>query len=466
MKIILVFNIFLLSLTNIYGQNIYKDYSLLDTIKGERLTLGTNSIGYSNSSEYGSTLNLNLNAVYSKWKYTPSFLYYIRTSLYTNYNRSNYYDGSIVERNENLSRSYSYDNTNFLYAAASLSYYFKPRKFYLSAAYSAEFRNINSNYSENDQSYTTNFGQGFLWTGIGYGRIENAEGLEQALTASESLLNYKVISEKLSAVTLKEIDNKLYQFRNANYRSKYIDDESIELMKDIEAILLKNNEISQPLNAESSVRLLQVLMNSSERYYYYPRYIGSQINLQVQTHTFSNEKPRNNFLNIAWVYGWPVSEKTNILFSAAFKYKLNKDAGNYSYQLPAYYSFYGFVPDYFNIQFDSPSRGLGVFADNQSSYLNDHRSQISAKITSTYSLSSTAGLNLVAEYYFYPANSDADNIEYYYNNPFVNEYRFRIAGQFDYNIYSRLFSHLSAGFGKNNHRNSFSFSLDFEYIIF
>lgn len=465
MRIILTLILLFLSFTKIYSQNIYKDYNLTDTIKGERLTLGTNSVGYSHSSEYGNTLNLNLNAMYSKWKYTPSLLYYIQTTLYTNYNRSNYYDGTIVERNGNLNRSYSYENTNFIYVAASASYYFKPKKFYLSAAYSAELRNINSNYSDNSQSYSNSHGQGFLWTGIGYGRIENAEGLEQALTASESLLNYKVISAKLSPATLKEIDKKLYQFRNANYRSNYIDDASIVLMKDIEAILLNNREISQPLNAESSVRLYQVLMNSSERFYYYPRYIGSQINLVVQTHTFSHEKPKENFLTIAGVYGWPVSEKTNILFSAAFKHKLNVNAGNYSYQLPAYYSFYGYVPDYFNTQFDTRVSGLGVFAESYG-YLDYHNSQISAKVISTYSLSSTAGLNLGAEYYFYPANSETDNFEYYYSNRLVNEYRFRIAGQLDYNIYSRLFSHFRAGFGQDNYRNSFSIGVDFEYVVF
>lgn len=457
-KILLVL-LFLLLSQHLFGQNIFENYKAADTIYGERLTVGTSDMGYYHSSEYGNTLNLNFNANYTKWKYTPAFLYNMQAFGYTNYSRSNYYDPYIVSREQNA--RYNTSNENLLYLGGAISYYFKPRKFFVSAAYSAELRNYSSNYERN---YSSTTGQGFLWTGMGYGRIDNAEGLEQAINVSESLTKNKIIKTKLSSATLKEIDSKLYKFRNGNYENKYIDDASIKLMKDIENILIKNNEIDHPLDAENSVRLFQILLNTSQRFFYYPRYIGSELNVQFQTQTFSYEKPKENYLKISGIYAYPISQRTNLLFSASYARKFNDDAGGYLYQFPSYYSYYSNIPDYFNVEYNISRKGLGVFEGNSYYYFDGHQSRFNLGFNITHSLNSTAGINLNSRFSYYPAhNSDYYSYDYH---PEINEYFFNISGQLDYNIYSQLFSHIRAGFSKSNYRDGFNINLDFDYIIF
>ena len=464
MRNILAFTFVLLSLTTTYGQNIYKDYSLLDTIQGEKLSLGTNGLSYSHSSEYGNSLNLNLNAVYSKWKYDPKLLYYFQANAYSYYNRTSYNDGFEIDGAQNLNRDYNYENINLIYAGAGVSYYVQPRKLFFSAAFSAELRNVNANYYQSE-SYTSNRGQGYLWTGIGYGRIDNAEGLAQAMNVSEALLTNNVIKGKLSQSTLKEINSKLFKFRNLNYLNKYIDDASIMLMKDIESVLLKNNEIDGPLDTENAVRLYQVIMNTSRRYFYYPKYIGSQIEVQLQTQAFSNEKPTENYLKIGGVYGYPVSDNTNLLITAAYRRMLNEDGSGYFYQFPSYYSFYSAIPDYFNNQISSGQHEVGVYSNSYNVSLRNHNSQFSLGFNITHSLNSTAGLNFKADYYYYPSNS---NLYYVYNyyDPDKDEFTLNASGQLDYNIYSQLFSHLNFGLIKSSNRTIFGVSLGFEYLIF
>jgi hypothetical protein len=463
MKITSGIFILFLFITNIYGQNIYKDYNLNDTIKGEKLTIGSGNMGYFRDSEYGSTLNLLLGINYSKWKFSPTMLYYMQANGYTNYNRTNYNDPQVSNKQSNRN-DYSYNFENFLYTGIGASRYFSPKKFYLSAAISAELRTLNASYQD-EISESRLIGQGFTWAGMGYGRIDNAEGLERTMTASESLLRYNIIKTKLSSKSIKEIDVKLAEFRNENYLNKFLDDESIILMKDIEAILLKNNEINGSLNAENSVRLYQILMNTSRRFFYYPRYIGTQFDVQLQTQIFSYEKPKENYLKLSGVYGYPISEKTNLLFTTSYRYSLSNDASGYVNRFPAYYSFYGNTEDYNNVQFNTPHNGLGVFSETYFSIMG-HKSLFSVQAEVTHSLNSTAGLHIGAQYHYFAANSVDSNITYFYSDPTANEYYFNISAQLDYNIYSHLFSHFRTGYGKTNYRDAFSVNLDFDYVIF
>lgn len=465
MKILLYFLLVLIFATNIYGQNLFKDYTLNDTIRGEKLTLGTNNIGYQHNSENGNYINFGVNSIYNKWKFTPTSQYFLQANAYTSYTRLNYYDPTIIERGESFSRDYEYSFSNFVYLAAGGSHYFKPNSVYLSVAASTELRTENNNYN-GDNGYSSIKGQGFLWTGLGYGRINNAEGLERAQVVSEILFKKNIITKKLSQQTLKELDKKLFEFRNGNYLNDYLDDESIIFMKDAEAILIKNNELNKSLDAESSVRLLQTLLNTSKRYYFYPRYIGYQLDAQLQTQVFSDVKPKENYLKFSGVYGLPVSNKTNLLFTTSYRYMLNNDARGFMNWFPNYYSFYGLLSDYNNVQFNVPHRGLGVLSSSGYEDLRGHKSQISVAINATHSLNSTAGLSLIAQFYYYPAISENDNINYYYYNPTINEYYYNISGRLDYNIYSQLFSHIRAGYGEDNKRNAFSVTIDFDYIIF
>ncbi|MBS1493940.1 MAG: hypothetical protein JST55_10535 [Bacteroidetes bacterium] len=444
MKIILVISIFILSLTNIYGQNIYKDYNINDTIKGQKLTLGTNGFSYNRNVSSYTAVDLNLNGEYSAWKFTPKNLYFAKALIFENYRKIT---------TDGLNLQGGRENSLYSEVYGGYSYYLNPNKAYLTASTILTYQTSNSDYNSN-----YSHGNGYLFGGLGYGRIVNSQGVEAAEYFSEALVKSKVTDKPLDKSTLLAIDRIIYKFRNGNYGSSFKDDAEIYLMKDIEKLLMEHNVITGKLDAESTMRLYTILTNRSFKFYYYPRYVGFQAQAEVQYHAFGNIKPKENFVKITGAYGMPLSRSTNLLLGGFYAQALNDDAGRFLQSFPPY-SMLGYGEDDINnFNFSANKFGFGNFYN---SVIAANNSIIGTDIYLTQSLSSTAGLFFRTSYYNYPKNTSSDIAS-------ESSFLFESDLSLSYNIYSKLTSNILVGYYKNEQisQESYVARLSFYYTIF
>lgn len=415
------------------GQNVYANYNSNDTIRGEKLILGLNNLGYDKTVSGYKYFFANLNTNYLKWKFTPKQL------LYFNGNISYYYSNF-------SSDSYPLGNNKSSRIDADIfgggSFYLKPNKIYLSAFAKLNYFGKNSDDAENKSN-----GNGYLFGGVGYGRITNAQGLEAAEYLSESLYKKGIISTRLDKNTLISIDKIIRAYRNGNYDNDYKDDSQIYLLKDIERTLINTNAIKGKLDAEATMRIFSVIANTSMKYFYYPRYIGFQTQAEIQYHAFGSIKPKENFAKLTAMYGIPVTKSTNIILTGFYAKALNDDAGLFTQNTSNYYML-GYT-DINNFNFSS--------YDYYSNQILENKSIVGFNSVTMQSINSTAGILFRAGYYNYPSNGDAETDFLAYCDIFLQ-----------YNILSKLNSQLGLSYYKykSQAQENYRLSLGFSYVVF
>jgi hypothetical protein len=434
MRKISVFFCLLLGLTNyLNAQNLYENYNPDDTIRGESLILGINNLSYDKRVGGYKNFAASLNANYFKWKFTPKQLFYFNGNINYSYSKFSS-EGFPLEDNKNS----NIDAQIF----GGGSFYLKPDRFYVSAFTKLDYSGRNSDISGNRAN-----GNGYLFGGIGYGRIKNAQGLEAAKYLSEALYKAGEINTRLDKNTLIAIDKIIREYRNGNYENNYKDDSQIYLLKDIERALVSYNVIKGSLDAESTMRIFSVIANTSLKYFYYERYIGFQTQAEIQYQAFGSIKPKENFAKLTAMYGLPVTKSTNIMLSGFYAYALNDDAGMYIQNSMNYYML-GYT-DINNFNFSS--------YDYYSNRILGYKSIIGINTNITQSINSTAGIFFRAGYYNYPASGDLENDFLAYSDLFLQ-----------YNVLSKLSSQLGLSYYKykSMSEENFRVSLGFSYRVF
>lgn len=432
MKKIFAFCFSLLCISNIlFGQNIYKKYSPNDTIRGERLILGVNNLSYEKRVSTYKYFSANLDANYFKWKFTSKQQIYFNAM--TRYAYKDFKPESFPSTDS---------KTTDIYADiyGGISYYIKPNKFYFNTSAKIIYQGRNGDETENT-------GNGYLFGGLGYGRIYNAQGLEAAEYLSEALYKSGTIKNPLDKNSLYSIDKIIRAYRNGNYENDYKDDAEVYLMRDVEKTLLNNNVINGKLDAETTMRVYTIITNSSFKYFYYPRYSGFQTQTDIQYHAFGSIKPKENFGKLTAIYGIPISQSTNLMLTGFYAQALNDNSGMYMQNTLNYYLLSYSDKNNFNFSND-------YYIYNR---ILTNKSVIGFNADFMQSLSSTAGIFFRTAYYNYPKNSDSETDFLVYSDLFLQ-----------YNILSKLTSQLGLSYFKSKSDNdeSYRLSLSFNYSVF
>lgn len=463
MRLNLAFLLFFLSLTNIYAQNIYKLYKPNDTSQGQRLKIGNFNLASYNHTPNSDYYSLSVGASFAKWKFTPKILWAVSAITQNNarHYSSNYITSMLNSTSTNLSSQIN--------LVGGLSYYLKPDKFYISLSgstgYYYYFRDGTEEEEivENMQNYIRESkiaGSGYVSGAIGFGRIYNALNLEYGLFFSESLVKSKMAKTKLSDKSLFQISSLIYKFRNGDFKSKYKDDAAVGLFKETEKVLLQNNDIALPLDAENAVRLYEILSNATGNYFIYPRYQGYQIQTQFQYEVFGTEKPHNHHMNISGIYGIPISERNNLLISGYISLPIDMLA-NYAYSTAPYvpeihnHNFFVLYPDYNNLSSFTTYTGTGLFNGGA---VNGDKIDFSIMADFTHSFNSFAGITLNTSYFKRIYKDDYDNPGFFTFN-----------GRLDYNIYSALTLSASLNYNRTlpiNYLDNLSVIMGAFYTIF
>ncbi len=443
MKKLIVFFIFIFICNVVKSQNIYEKYTQNDTLRGQKLWVGVNNLSYNRTVSQYSSLEINLNASYTKWKFTPKNLYYFQVQASDRYNK--------ISSDDNFPNG----RRNFFFGTiyGGYSHYLQPKEFYGNISTKLEYYNDNGDFGDNNMS-----GKGFLFGALGYGRINNAQGLEAAEYFSEALLRTKVINRPLDKSTLLSIDKIIYAYKNGNYGSDYKDDAEIYLMKDIEKVLLEHNAISEKLDAESTMRLFTIFSNRSQKYNFYPRYVGFQTQAEIQYNLFSEIKPKEHFAKISAAYGLPISNNTNFLLNGFYARVLNDDAGNYLQSFPQYNLLPYGEADISNFNFTNNDFEHGNYYN---SVIAANKSIVGVNAYLTHTINSTAGIFGTVSYNYYPKNSDIINSE--------ANFLFTCSAGLTYNIYSRLFANFYVSYYKNEtvySQESYVAGVNLNYTIF
>ena len=438
-KIYLLFLLALIFTCNSsFSQKLYDDKDPLAYTKGKRLmiTSSTNpqypsdllSLEISDTSNY--EFKFNIYTDYRQWKFTPKLLLGAFAKVgfeYANLRHDQVFPPMPSFINQNKTSSL----TAQLYGAAS--YYLLPDKFYVTGAAGLgyEYATAHSIFNLVDARSDSSVTPSYLWGALGYGRINNRQVVEVSYDFSEALVKKGIISSKLDDNTLLKISQLLYRQRDGEYRDKYEDDEMIELFGNVESELLKAGYINDKLDARSTIRLYEILNNTSKKFIFYPKYSGYQVQGQVQ-YQIANEtkdKPHQHFLSISGIDCLNLNPKTNLVFSGFFAIPLDSMALSGSPVAGfggAMQNYLSFLPDRNNLDFFKtypPYPGTGYYGGTYSEGLT---TVIGLRADLYRSLSSVSGIQAYAAF---------SNFKFKYKSNFL---QYDIGARFDYNIYSSL----------------------------
>lgn len=204
-------------------------------------------------------------------------------------------------------------------------YYLKENKYYASVSYDYTFNGQYVNSTELNAGFSYNQNQ-YIWFSAGYGKILNASRVIHADNFESVLRKLKVINAPLSPTVKAKLTSLLDKRNNGYYLSKYKDDNDAIFLRDVEKVLNDENAIDGKLGAEAVMLLYRTLSNN--KYVYYPRYKGFQVQAEVQIHPM-NVVDVNNFLTFSSIYGLPVKSKTDLTASGFISVPLNNSASDF-----------------------------------------------------------------------------------------------------------------------------------------
>ncbi|CAN5656815.1 hypothetical protein BH10BAC5_BH10BAC5_04370 [soil metagenome] len=442
--IILLF-IFLLSSNYSAAQKLYEGKDPLAYTKGKRLTLtsSTNplypsdllSLEISDTSNY--EFKFNVYSDYRQWKFTPKLMLGAYAKVGFEYAKLRH-DQSFPGVTPSINLNRTTDLTAQLYGAAN--YYFMPDKFYVTGAFGLGYENASSHsiFGLTNTTSDSSVVPSYVWGALGYGRINNRQVVEVSYDFSEALMKKGIITSKLDYNTLLKISKLLYSQRDGEYRDKFEDDEMIELFGQVEYELLTAGYIEGKLDARSTIRLYEILNNTSKKFVFYPKYSGYQVQGQVQFQVAneSKDKPHQHFLSLSGIHCLNLDQKTNFVFSGFFAIPLDTMA-NYLSPVSgfggAFQNYLAFLPDRNNLDFFKtypPYAGTGNYGGV---YAVGLTTVIGVRADMYRTLSSVSGIQ---------AYIALSNFKFKYTSNFL---QYDIAARFDYNIYSSLTTYVKMG---------------------
>ncbi len=422
-----------------YSQNEVERYKLPELIEGSNLYISGspsyNNIVENDSTKY-SSVYLNLNAYYVRWRFTRRLDYAADFGFggYGNWSRT-------VDHYKEETRSSS---DEFINISCGMDYYPVKDKFY-----GGLFLNSRSNFASSSKP----FFQNDIYPYIGAGRLVNAGAVLFAKNFETALLDEGIISNKLPSRVIQKLTVLLDKRSNSEFTSKYKDDADIEFFSQIEKLLLDEKTISAPLNSRSTLKLAQALGNY--KFVYFPRYRGYLVQLELgfnnTSKLYSYQQERNNSLRLilSGLYGLPIGMKTDIVFSCFAGFPLGKERAG----LPDYPLFHSPLILREKTASYYPSE-LSRFAISQ--YDTSKYDYIgAAKVLAYYSISSFAGIIGYCNLSYGKTQDSKDN------------YVLRTVVNFNYNILSRLVLSSNMEFTRDQNRSiRFATGIDMNYIIF
>ncbi len=275
----------------------------------------TNNI--SNTSSYNPykqvLIHLQINS--TAWKFSKKYnligmaevdgLYRYHDGLEYGYNKNRYVQGKAFGGGD-------YYIANSFYSTASVSTAFS----------NGTTENVDNYEPSRSHKYSYRNAINYFWLGLGYGRIVNTASITKEGNFEQILKERKVLISSIPASVKKELDILIEKRNNMDFISKYKDDADAEFFGQVEKILRENGVIKDKIDAETTIRLYNSLINN--RYLYYPNYSGYQIQLEGQYQM--NSDIFNNFVIASGILGVPLSSRSNFLFSGFFSLPLNDHA--------------------------------------------------------------------------------------------------------------------------------------------
>jgi len=339
-------------------------------------------------------------------------------------------------------------------------HYFTPNKFYVTGALGGaidKFK-LDRDFQEIEH-FDTLVTSSALWGAVGYGRISNREAVEYAYDFDEALMKRGIINRPLDENTLKNISILIYKLRDGSYLSKYEDDEYVELFSEVEKILITNGYISGNLGSAMTVKLYEILRNTSKKYIFYPKYTGFQVQTQVQYQlsNITKDKTHEHYLSFSGIYTFNPTRKTNVVLSGFYSMPLDSMAiglGMKSGSNPenVFQSYLPFLPDRNNLDFYQEYYGTGVYNAN---FVPGLQSLAGVRGDVFHTLSSVTGIQgylMVSNRMFKYEDS-----------------RFHIgaSARFDYNIFSKLIAYAKGSwYAEKELKPAFVFGLGFIFRVF
>lgn len=422
----------LINLHSSFAQTEIEKYKQTDLIEGSNLYVSGSPAFFSNvmnDSTKSSNAYINLSATFVKWRFTRWLDYSADIRSTGRLSRSKYVERGIED---------SYNSTDAHIDIRSGADYYPVKDklyggFYINST--ASFGNRTKPYSSSD-----------VYAFVGLGRLVNAAQVIHAKNIENALKDEGFIKSPFRSKVLSMLTILLDKRRNSEFVSKYKDDADIEFYSQVENLLFNEKVISSPLNSRATLKLFQVLTNSS--FIYYPRYKGYMVQTELGFSNSNNSyAPYNGNslkLIISGVYGVPIGLRTDLVFSCYAGFPLNdKRAGLLNY--PVFHS-----PLFLRDASDPyiPSR-VSPLPGEEFDYIGG------AKALVFYNISSTAGVTGFADFSYGKTQNAKNNFELL---TMVN---------FSYNILSRMVLNASLELRRDQIPSTwFSSGLQFNYIVF
>lgn len=447
------------TIQSVSAQKLYDDITPLSETHGKRLTLSSQDIepldliSYKRNDSLGITeFKASLFADYRQWKFTDKL-------LLAGYGKGNF--TRIWSKSPQLVDT---GNLGFTRMTAALyggaSYYFSPNKVYVTGAIGGAIDRFKLHRDFQElENIDTLVSSSAVWGALGYGRINNREVVEYAYDFDEALIDRGVIEDHLDDNTLREISVLLYQQRDGMFLDKYEDDEYVELFGRVEQVLIRKGYITGNLGSAATVKLYEILRNTSKKYILYPKYSGYQVQgqIQYQLSNTAKTKPRDHYVSFSGIYTFNLSRKTNMVLSGFFSMPLDTMASGMAMRSGAnfeniFQNYLPFLPDRNNLDFFKEYYGTGAFGG---SYVPGFQKVLGIRGDAFHSISSVAGIQ---------ANVTIATTMFKYidSRPF-----FGASARFDYNIYSSLTAYAKGAFyAQKTFPPSIMFAVGFGYRVF
>lgn len=451
-----------------FAQKLYDDVNPLAETHGKRLTLTSTTnpmypadfltFGYQDTSDH--QLKINVYSEYRQWKFTDKLLLGAFATSGLEYEHSS--NNAVIFQTK-------VSSTKFLVSGyTGASYYPMPNKFFVTGALGVGYERY-SVFTEKvgltpDPAKDTSSVLSYLWGAVGYGKINNRKVVEVSYDFDEALRKAKIIKTKLDDKTLLKLSELIYRQADGEYRDKYEDDEMKELFRDIESTLLNAGYITGSLDAPTTVSLYEILNNTSKKYVFYPKYSGYQVQgqLQYEVSNATKDKPHNHYLSVSGVYCLNLSKNTNFVFSGFFAAPLDTMAtggGPMAGLTDPFVNYLAFLPNRNNLDFFSPYppySGTGLYGG---ATVRGLATYIGVQADIYQTLTSVSGLQ---------GSISVINKKYSTFGPYLE---YKLSGQYDYNIYSRLQANakvelLREAFDTAQYPAHVTFSMGFSYRVF
>jgi hypothetical protein len=389
----------------LYPQNLLYTYKSPVLSEGKRLIISGNPLfKYNAANSKNSSFSFNIDGYFNYWKFNPKQIIGGYADVFVNTSEN--------KINDTSTSNSSYGSTVY----GGISRYFIPGKIYGSGSVGADYYKEKTGTTNNDAEYPV-----YAWLGAGYGSILNLQRLIITEDFQKYLLRSKVTEKALTYDGMQRLSNLLDLRINGEFEAKYKDNAEIEFFSRLEALLLNEGVLKNSLTASATMKLYQMLTNTS--YIYYPKYTGYQFQAELQYQLSTGKKDvktSEHYLTFSGVYGKTLSFKTQLITSAFLAFSLNNAASGYG---PGFFHYLNFIPGRTRLDFYTQRFGTGLYGGHFTPAKN-----ISFGLRGDvfHTINSLAGIRAYAEFIsLKPSEGDGNN-------------KFEIGIRADYNILSKL----------------------------